>query len=52
LQPIATGFQTVFKYFEIEATGNLTDPKPGQLRPMVRLQSVGLGSVSVFFPVH
>jgi hypothetical protein len=35
----------------MEATGNPTDLKMGQLQPMVRLLLVAFGSVSVFFLV-
>jgi hypothetical protein len=48
---MATGLLTVFKYFQNEATGNRTDPKCGQLQPMVWLHSVQFSLVSVIFSV-
>lgn len=52
LQPIAAGFWTVFKYFRSKATGNPTNHKSGQPRPMVWLHSVGFSLVAVIFSVH
>jgi len=52
LQPMATGFHSVFKYFDYEATATAAGGRTEQPQPAVRLQSVALGPVPVFFPVH